>query len=86
MEHSGIDIITMEEYLNREAMTGKLKDKNTGEVIFPPNNRTDWNKENNFPQELKNYLRYFFPFLQNFHCFKHTYLHCQSHKWLLSYN
>ena len=57
MEHSGIDIITMEEYLNREAMTGKLRHKKTGKVMFPPNNRTDWNGENHFPQELKDYLR-----------------------------
>jgi len=41
-EHPGLEIITMKEFLEREAMTGKLKDKTTGEISFPPGNITDW--------------------------------------------
>eukprot|EP00956_Cyclotella_meneghiniana_P004352 scaffold5312_cov71-Cyclotella_meneghiniana.AAC.6 len=54
-EHAGLDIITMQEFLEAEAMTGKLKHKETGEVKFPPGNRTDWNGQD--PKELKEYLR-----------------------------
>jgi hypothetical protein len=41
-EHVGLDIITMKEYLEQQAMTGQLKNKVTGVVEFPPGNRTDW--------------------------------------------
>jgi hypothetical protein len=54
-EHAGLDVITMEEFLKTEAMTGNLKNKETGEVMFPPYNRTDWNGED--PKELKEYMR-----------------------------
>ncbi|KAL3785875.1 hypothetical protein HJC23_008763 [Cyclotella cryptica] len=54
-EHAGLEIITMEEFLLKEAMTGNLKDKETGKVMFPPYNRTDWNGQD--PKELKEYLR-----------------------------
>jgi len=40
-EHPGLDIITMKQFLEREAMTGKLRDQ-AGNVAFPPGNRTDW--------------------------------------------
>lgn len=40
-EHPGLDIITMKEFLEREAMTGNLKDQQ-GNVAFPPGNETDW--------------------------------------------
>lgn len=42
-ENDGLEIITMKEFLETEAMTGHLRDKNTGEITFPPGNRTDWN-------------------------------------------
>ena len=41
-EHSGMTVITMEEFLEREALTGHLQDKQTGEVSFPPDNRTQF--------------------------------------------
>jgi hypothetical protein len=41
-EHHGFAIITMQEYLEREAMTGNLKNAQTGQVAFPPHNRTSW--------------------------------------------
>jgi hypothetical protein len=40
-EHPGLDIITMKEFLEQEAMTGNLRDQQ-GNVVFPPHNQTDW--------------------------------------------
>jgi hypothetical protein len=40
-EHPGLDIITMEEFLLKEAMVGNFRDAN-GKVSFPPGNRTKW--------------------------------------------
>jgi hypothetical protein len=37
-----LDIITMDEFLRREGITGRLKDR-FGRVSFPPSNRTNWN-------------------------------------------
>jgi GDP-fucose protein O-fucosyltransferase len=43
-EHGHFDIITFEEFLQREALTGHLKYAN-GTVAFPPqDNRTDWDR------------------------------------------
>ena len=44
-EHAGLTIISMEEFLEQEAMTGRLIDKSTRRPSFPPGNRTDWNGE-----------------------------------------
>ena len=42
-EHAGLEIITMEEFLENEAMTGHLLDHDTGLKTFPPmGNRTNW--------------------------------------------
>jgi GDP-fucose protein O-fucosyltransferase len=42
-EHAGIEVISTEEFLNREVMTGKMKEKQTGKTTYPPlNNRTKW--------------------------------------------
>jgi hypothetical protein len=38
---SNIPMISMEEYLKRVALSGKLQDMN-GAVSFPPGNRTNW--------------------------------------------
>jgi hypothetical protein len=54
-EHAGLDIIRMEEFLKTEAMTGRLRNRTTGVVVFPPNNRTNWDGED--PKPLKEYLR-----------------------------
>ena len=40
--HTAVQIISFEEFLNREAMTGGLLDKTTGQPSFPPANKTDW--------------------------------------------
>ena len=55
-EQKGLHIITTKEFLEREALTGHLRNKYTGEVEFPPfNNRTEWNGEDIKP--LKEWLR-----------------------------
>ena len=41
-ELTGLQIITFKEFLLREAMTGRIFNRSTNEVSFPPNNRTDW--------------------------------------------
>ena len=54
-EHKGLDIITMDEFLKREALAGNLRNITTGQVSFPPGNETDWNGKDVNP--LKDYLR-----------------------------
>jgi len=57
-EHVGLDIINMKEYLETEAMTGKLRNKETGKVEFPPGNRTDWDGIDQKDYDLlRGYLR-----------------------------
>ena len=41
-EHPALNFISTEEFLKREAMTGRMRDSDTGQVTFPPGNRTDW--------------------------------------------
>jgi GDP-fucose protein O-fucosyltransferase len=54
-ENSALEVITMEEFLLLEAMTGNLVDKNTGLPSFPPDNRTDWDGHD--VKVLKEWLR-----------------------------
>lgn len=54
-ENAGLEIITTEQFLLAEAMTGNLIDKDTGEPSFPPHNRTNWDGEDVKP--LKEWLR-----------------------------
>ena len=42
LEHEGMNIITMEQFLKKKALSGELKDKETGQVLKPPDNETDW--------------------------------------------
>jgi hypothetical protein len=57
-EHDGVKIISMEEFLTKEAVTGNLKDKN-GRVMHPPHGRTQWDHAgyDTIQYELKPYLR-----------------------------
>ena len=57
-ENAAIDMITMQEFLETVAMTGQLRNKETGLVSFPPSNRTDWNgmMQNEY-DELREWLR-----------------------------
>jgi GDP-fucose protein O-fucosyltransferase len=41
-EHTGLDIISMETFLLQEAMTGHMRNTQTGAVSFPPRNLTQW--------------------------------------------
>ena len=57
-ENAALDMITMQEFLETEAMTGQLKDKSTGQVSYPPYNRTDWNGMSGKEyDELREWLR-----------------------------
>lgn len=54
-ENAGLSVITTQEFLEREAMTGHMRDKTTEQVTFPPDNRTNWDGQNVGP--LKEWLR-----------------------------
>jgi hypothetical protein len=42
-EHlGGVEIMSMEDFLKREALAGNLRNKTTGLVSFPPDNQTNW--------------------------------------------
>ena len=41
-EHTAVEIISFEEFLTREALTGQLRNVTSGEVSFPPQNKTNW--------------------------------------------
>lgn len=58
LENAALDMITMQEFLESEATTGRLKDKDTGKVSFPPNNRTAWDgMSGDEYDELRDWLR-----------------------------
>jgi len=44
-KQNGFNIISMEDFLERESVSGNLKSMTTGEVIYPPNNQIDWNNQ-----------------------------------------
>ena len=45
-EHPAVDIISFEEFLKREGLSGHLRNKHTGKVEWPPqNNRTNWDSD-----------------------------------------
>ena len=41
-EHPAVEVISMKEFIEKEAMTGHIRNKYTGEIAFPPENRTVW--------------------------------------------
>jgi len=55
IEHKGFKILRTEEFLEKEGVTGGLKNKETGSVMFPPKNRTNWDGPDR--QTLFQYLR-----------------------------
>eukprot|EP00804_Cyclotella_cryptica_P021009 CCRYP_009319-RF/>CCRYP_009319-RF protein AED:0.08 eAED:0.08 QI:126/0.75/0.8/1/0.75/0.8/5/0/745 len=57
VEHKGFKVITTEEFLQREGITGRLKDRSSGQVLLPPENRTNWNNLNSGIDPLHKYLR-----------------------------
>jgi hypothetical protein len=53
-EHPGLDIISMEEFLRREALTGRFQD-DKGNIVLPPGKiRTNFDGE---PELIYTYLR-----------------------------
>ncbi len=54
-EHPGVEIISMQQFLEREAMTGHLVDKN-GNPSFPPGNQTNFDGSPNIGK-MKQWLR-----------------------------
>lgn len=55
-EHTGVEVITAEEFLKNEVMNGFFKDEN-GNPIFPPGNRTSWDGHIRMSQQYYNWLR-----------------------------
>jgi len=57
-EHVGLEVISMEEFLRREGTQGNLKDPD-GNVVFPPQNRTEWDGQSHsyISGGLESYLR-----------------------------
>mmetsp|Transcript_2927 Transcript_2927/g.6397 ORF Transcript_2927/g.6397 Transcript_2927/m.6397 type:complete len:615 (+) Transcript_2927:85-1929(+) len=54
-EHAGLDIVTTDQFLTSEGLTGNLIDKESGKPRYPPDNRTDWNAVDK--KILEQYLR-----------------------------
>lgn len=53
-EHPGLDIISMDEFLRREALAGRFRDQQ-GTILLPPGrNRTNFDGE---PERIYPYLR-----------------------------
>jgi len=46
LEHFGMKISTMKDFLGQALKEGLLKDRKSGLTTFPPSNRTDWNDAN----------------------------------------
>ena len=55
MEHKGFKAITMEEFLVKEAMQGKMVEYGTNTTLYPPDKQTSWDGRHSKP--LFDYLR-----------------------------
>lgn len=42
VEHAGVEVISTEEFLEREIMSGNIRHPETGEIMHPPQNKTGW--------------------------------------------
>ena len=42
VEHAGVEVISTEEFLEREIMSGNIRHPETGDIMHPPQNKTDW--------------------------------------------
>ncbi len=51
----GLNIITMEQFLDREGLKGYLKSNKTGHILYPPNSQSKW--DNQRLQPLWDYIR-----------------------------
>ncbi len=54
-KQKGLQIITMEQFLEREAVNGHLKSNTDGDILYPPNNQVKW--DNQRLQPLWTYIR-----------------------------
>lgn len=54
-KQSGLNIITMEHFLEREAVKGNLRSNSAGQILYPPNNQIKW--DNQRLQPLWDYIR-----------------------------
>jgi len=54
-KQKGLQIITMEQFLEREAVNGHLKSNTNGDILYPPNNQVKW--DNQRLQPLWTYIR-----------------------------
>ena len=61
VEHPGVEVISTQEFLEREVLTGNIRHPETGEVLVPPNNKTDWHGIGTYHskefKELANFLQ-----------------------------
>ena len=57
IEHKGFKVITMDEFLAREGVTGRLQDYATNATVYPPRNETNYGSSNNRLNPLWKYLR-----------------------------
>ena len=53
----GLHIMTMQEFLEQQALQGKLRSVETGKVALPPGNRTQWDGRIDVAFKLEPYLR-----------------------------
>jgi len=42
VEHPGVEVISTQEFLEREILSGNIRHPQTGEILIPPSNKTDW--------------------------------------------
>lgn len=56
-EHTGIEVISMEEFLKKEVMTGQFEDA-SGVPMFPPENKTDWDGHFRNSKQFWKWLRH----------------------------
>lgn len=54
-KQKGLNIITMEQFLEHEAINGHLKSYTNGDILYPPNNQVNW--DNQRLQPLWAYIR-----------------------------
>jgi len=52
--YDGVNIISMEEFLVREAVHGRLKQFNGTNILLPPDNITNWDQTDNSHDNVKN--------------------------------
>ncbi len=61
VEHAGVEVISTEEFLERELMSGNIRHPQTGGIMHPPQNKTDWHGIGTYHsqtfKELASFLR-----------------------------